>query len=244
MLDRLEGVKHLMPDPFKISSFELEDNTLKIIFKDRAEVSDTVKVLLIDRNFDDNYELSIEVKKFETGTGFAINLDVVPFKHDSKSIIDVFLYTDEDENTPVRLLKTVPVLKDRSMSYSQTSYQIDEINVAVPYLTTKNELSILYGRKGQLYKSFCTYINDKTLIDDLSIQGHNLSLTFSSIDFNQLEDYYFVIRNRGDKNDSKLIDHKKINANTVLLDLLSRNWSIKSRYDLLSTLKLDVSFVH
>ncbi|MDR4949942.1 CDP-glycerol glycerophosphotransferase family protein [Neobacillus cucumis] len=227
-----------MPDPFKISSFELEDNTLKIIFKDRAEVSDTVKVLLNDRNFDDNYELSIEVKKFETGTGFAINLDVVPFKHDSKSIIDVFLYTDEDENTPVRLLKTVPVLKDRSMSYSQTSYQIDEINVAVPYLTTKNELSILYGRKGQLYKSFCTYINDKTLIDDLSIQGHNLSLTFSSIDFNQLEDYYFVIRNRGDKNDSKLIDHKKINANTVLLDLLSRNWSIKSRYDLFVNIKV------
>jgi CDP-glycerol glycerophosphotransferase (TagB/SpsB family) len=226
-----------MSEPVKISSYDIVNQELKITFKDPSPFSNDqpIKVSFVDRQSNQSTDFSVKVERLEGGDGFSVNLNRISFKAEKKDIIDIFVYVDED--TSVRLLKSVPELKERSLKYMQTPYQIDDQNIAILYLTTKNELSILYGSKSEVYKSFCTFIEDKTFVKDLHISNNELMMTAGQINFTMFEDYYFVITKRK-SNDSTIIGCKKVDNHTVALNLLSRNWSLKSRYDLFLNLKI------
>ncbi|PGV53335.1 CDP-glycerol glycerophosphotransferase family protein [Bacillus sp. AFS037270] len=225
-----------MSEPIRVSSYDIKEHLLSVTFKDPSPFTDeaSVTVEIAERKSGSRVNYPVELVKIGTETGFYLDLNQVPFQSEDKTILDVYVYTSDD--TAVRLYKPVPELKERSMKYLQTPYHINPEKVAVLYLTTKNELSILYGSKSEVYKSFCTFINDKTYVKDVTITNNSLELT-SGIHFNELEDFYFVI-NKRKSNDSKVIRYQLLNDHRITLDLTSRKWSLKSRYDLFLNIKV------
>ena len=229
-----------MTKSLSIETFELSGDILSIVFKERVEALEQVQDLILSfkkRELNTEEKFTVNIKRDNKGRGLiSFDLTLVNFYIEKKNIIDIFVYVN-NESVPMRLTKKIPNLKDRSNSYSSKAYFIDDKTVAVPYFTKKNELSLLVGSKGQVYRSFCTYLNSKIYLDHIESLQEGLKITASSINFHEAEDFYFVIKNRKNKKDSKIIGSKKVNAQTVVVNLLEREWKLKERYDLYLNVK-------
>ncbi|MED4224282.1 CDP-glycerol glycerophosphotransferase family protein [Neobacillus cucumis] len=224
-----------MPEPIRFSSYDIQDHLLMVTFKDPSifQLDKTVKVGISERNSDSLVDYTVDLVRIGTEFGFYLDLNTVPFLLENKTILDLYVYTDDE--TAARLFKPVPELKERSLKYVQTPYHINAEKIAVLYLTTKNELSLIYGNKAEIYKSFCTFIHDRTFVKDLKVTDKGLEFG-SGIHFNQLEDFYFLIDKRK-SNQSTVIPYELYNE-TVVLDLKSQTWTLKSRYDLFLHIKV------
>jgi CDP-glycerol glycerophosphotransferase (TagB/SpsB family) len=226
-----------MSEEIIISSYDLKDNMLTVLFKEAEFINQqTLKVELVESDSNSSSEYWVELKRLENQYGFTFDLNQFPFQAVNKTIVDIYVYKKEDQ--PVRLKKLVPNLKEHALKYFQTPFHIDDKHISVLHLTTKDELSILYGRKAPVYQSFCTFISDNIYMDAINVKDCNFFLTSNHINFSEIEDFYFAIKERKSNDESEILEHKILLSHTVSLDLSKENWSLGSRYDLFLNIKV------
>lgn len=229
-----------MSEALKAASFALEENSLIVTFKeeDAKELSTNkaLKILLVDRQLNSSSECKVSIISNEGTFGFVLPLNQIEFSSEDKSIIDIFVY--KNDSNLIRIMKPLPDYKDRSLKYLQIPYHINEQKICVAYLTTKNELSFLYGSKEQVYKSFCTYVDGTVLSNELDVRNNHLILTTNQINFDMMEDFYFEVKNKDNTTDSMcILRHEKLDNHTITLDLCSSGWSLCKEYDLFLHIK-------
>lgn len=140
-------------------------------------------VILQDRFLKQELFYKPQIMKTDSGL-FCIQLDLssVEFFDREKNIFDLFFLIGKKKH---RVLSQTKQLQRKS-EYSTNLYKINNADVAVPYLTIKNNLSLLYGNASVVFKEFCTEIASKERMNaTVLVKDKFMSIDFNSFPFNK-----------------------------------------------------------
>src|SRR5699024_11727282 len=129
-----------------------------------------------------------------------LNLLEVSFFNNFKNTIYMFVSMN---NKKYRIKSKAVYLKANSSRYSKNIYYLDSMNtnIAVPYLTINNNLSIIFGNASNLFNHFCNiikppkpiYITEYTNSNVYSLKLNELTLSnkiFFFVYFNKEKEKY------------------------------------------------------
>src|SRR5699024_10790588 len=143
---------------FYISKLDIKENTLNIVTEEKLNSLDEFKIILQDRSSKTEYFYQAKVAKLNDNfTSITLNLLEVSFFNNFKNTIDMFVSMN---NKKYRIKSKAVYLKSNSSRYSKNIYYLDSMNtnIAVPYLTINNNLSIIFGNASNLFNHFCNII--------------------------------------------------------------------------------------
>lgn len=122
-------------------------------------------------------------------------------------------------------------LKD---SYSSTSFRIDEVRSAVPYISSTGILTLHYGNIIEIMAPFVTTFDSKVTAQQLSFQGTQLSINIPTTAIRVLDQLYVTLVDRKGKK-ATIVAHTVVHANAESIHLmaqLDQAWVLDYRYDL------------
>lgn len=209
---------------FNIECFEIKNKYLEITTTSEVLYKmDEIKLILVNRFTKENQVYYPNVSKLESFTKISLRLDEINIDTMSKNIIDIYI---ENENKKERLIKKSIDLKCKYNKYSNDFYKIDDIRIMVPYLTEKNEVSILYGDMNSVFRSFCNIIKSKVTIDNIMVTEYSISFNIPSFIVNKYDCLMITLLNTKSKNILQLkydVIGKRININLKQLSHLNEN---------------------
>src|SRR5699024_2238165 len=151
---------------FYISKFDIKENTLNIVTEEKLNSLDEFKIILQDRSSKTEYFYQAKVAKLNDNfTSITLNLLEVSFFNNFKNTIDMFVSMN---NKKYRIKSKAVYLKANSSRYSKNIYYLDSMimNIAVPYVTFNNNLSINFGKASDLFNHLFNIINPQKPIDN------------------------------------------------------------------------------
>jgi len=122
-------------------------------------------------------------------------------------------------------------LKD---NYSSTSFRVDEVKSAVPYISPKGALTLHYGNIVEILAPYVTTFDSKVTAQQLAFQGTELSLIIPAAAVHVLDQLYITLVDRKGK-EATIVAHSIVRADADhihLLVQLDQAWVLDHRYDL------------
>jgi len=186
---------------FYITKHEINEGILSIQTEETLSPITELQIILQDRSSKKDYYYQPQINKMDNNiTNINLDLSTVTFLNNNKNRFDLYFSIDQKK---VRVQSKLVYLKNNSSRYSTDFFYIKNTNtnIAIPYLTVHNNLSILYGNASIILKEFCHDIwsskpIEATLIHDnehcfLEIHNFPLDHTFSFIAlYNENDEVY------------------------------------------------------
>lgn len=198
-----------------IESYKIINNKLHI--ETESEIVsgiEKIELILVNRSTKEESRYLVEVKASELLSTIIVSLHEVKFE-DDKNILDVYA---EVGNKRYRFYKNIADIKDTFNRYSQEDYCVNNTKVVVPYLTLKNELSILYGNKSNVFRSYCKVIQGKIAANNIIVRDTIISFTLNKFNVKKVSNISVIIIDRKTKKLKQLDYTYDLKSNTMELD--------------------------
>jgi len=209
---------------FYISKFDIKENTLNIVTEEKLNSLDEFKIILQDRSSKTEYFYQAKVAKLNDNfTSITLNLLEVSFFNNFKNTIDMFVSMN---NKKYRIKSKAVYLKANSSRYSKNIYYLDSMNtnIAVPYLTINNNLSIIFGNASNLFNHFCNIIKPPKPIyttEDTDSKVYSLKLNELTLSnkifflayYNEEKEKYESLPYTYDETSNKIYSNSMFNLN-------------------------------
>lgn len=195
-----------------------------------------VELILVNRKTKEEKIYIPKIKKDQFVTTIIISLNEIQFD-DNKNIMDIYIKVGDKKH---RLYKHVVDIKNNFNRYSQKYFCINNMRIAVPYLTVKNELAILYGNKSNVFRSYCEIIQGKVAANSFTIKGQVISFDLKNFDINKFATINLIISNNKTKEIQELdyIYDTKYNTFNIDVNQLT-NLKLGEVYDIFIEIKID-----
>lgn len=196
---------------------------------------ESVNFILVDRKTKESNKYIAEVKKEDTISTIILNLDKVEFVGD-KNIIDIDV---EIGSKRYKLYKNIADIKNTFNRYSQEYYSVNDIQVIVPYLTLKNELSILCGNKSNIFRSYCEVIQGKVAVNNITVRDTTILFSLNNFDIGKFSAVSVVVVDRKTKKIEELNYICDLTSNTIAIDVKQiTNLNLEQLYDIRIEVKI------
>lgn len=219
-----------------IESYKIISNELHI--ETESEIVSGIEkteVILVNRSTKEESRYLAEVKASELLSTIIISLHEVKF-NDDKNILDIYI---ELGNKRYRFYKNTADIKDTFNRYSQEHYCINNTQVVVPYLTLKNELSILYGNKSNVFRSYCKVIEGKIAVNNIIVRDTIISFVLNKFNITKVSNISVIIVDGRTKKLQQLDYTYDLKSNTMELDARQfTNLKLEQLYDVLIEVKI------
>lgn len=221
---------------FSIEEYKINDNKLEIyVNESKMEAAKGIEVVFRNRKNKNRTFIIPKIRSEKDQTILIINFNDLNMNL-PKNIIDLALKINNKE---YRLYKEVNNLSGSVNRYSGSHINVDNNKVVVPYLTTKSELSILYGAPSDVFRGYCTVVKGKISASNEKFNGKVLSFTLKDFEFNKYSHVNITVQsNNGKKIESLKYDYSP-KYNIFSIDLTQfKNISLNSKYGLFLELKI------
>lgn len=170
-----------------ILKYRLKNNCLEIALEENANKKN-FEVLFVNRETKKEAIFRPLIEKLENQVNLKLDLTKVDFNGAKKNVFDLFILIN---NNKYRINSKSINLKNRADKHLTTFYKINSARVAVPYLTIKNNLSILYGNVSNVFKTYCHRVNSQKPVRAITkFEEDSLIVKFDN--FTMIGDYHFL----------------------------------------------------
>jgi CDP-glycerol glycerophosphotransferase (TagB/SpsB family) len=179
---------------------------------------ENIQVILQDRFLKREFLQRPQISRGDNGsTILKLDLSNVDFYQRERNIYDIFFLFG---NKRYRALSDNIPLEKKESRYYTSVYKINNAEVAVPYLTIKNNLSILYGNASVLFKEFCSAVTtNETVHAPTSIESQFISIQFASFPFDKHTSFLAFYDDEKESYVSLPYIQDENDANRIFIDL-------------------------
>ncbi|WP_342366599.1 CDP-glycerol glycerophosphotransferase family protein [Peribacillus sp. TH16] len=215
----------------EILSYTLRENFLDIVVEKRNLPIETIEIISVNRESKEEKRIipRIELKN-DDAIIIKLDLETVNYDNKYKNIIDFYLAIEDKK---INLTNKTVDLKTRINKYLPTFYKLSSNRVAVPYLTKKNGLALLYGDAAEIFNSFCEEVYDKTTLNDLNVQHNEIVASFKeNIFYSEIPMFVILQNSKTQKNEAIQFDVINVNPLILKFDLENiRDLNVGVRYN-------------
>lgn len=214
-----------------ILGYELIDNYLRLDVEPNEINNHKVEVYLTNRATKKHRTLTPLIEARNGSTVLEINVGKIPFNQLNKNIIDVHLVIDG-------IRKRVHFKNFNSENaankFSASMYKINKARVAVPYITKKGNLSIMYGNAPAVFSAYCKAVKEKLTIGDVKITKTKVKFKVADLKIEDDSPYFVALYNRDEKSFTSINYTFQANKPSEFeIDLANmKNFELGSKYNL------------
>ncbi|WP_312093574.1 CDP-glycerol glycerophosphotransferase family protein [Niallia sp.] len=179
-----------------ILGYELIDNYLRLDVEPTEINNHKVEVYLTNRATKKHRTLTPLLEAKNGRTVLEINVAKIPFNQLHKNIIDVHLVIDGKRK---RVYFKNFNSENATSNFSSSMYKISNTRVAVPYITQKGNLSIMYGNAPAVFASYCEAVKEKLTISNVKITKSKVKFKIADMIIADDTPYFIALYNRDEK---------------------------------------------
>ncbi|MGM9987714.1 MAG: hypothetical protein ACI35O_10855, partial [Bacillaceae bacterium] len=214
----------------ELISYKLRRDLVEIKIARNSVFEKDVSFYLVNRDSKVSMKCAATISLGEREITLSFSLSKVQFDDSDVGILDVYLM-DKKENTYRLALEKLP-LGDAAGRYATNSYIIDYKRSAIPYVTTRKELGIVFGHSLIIMKNFATIIDSNKTILDLKFTQIGMKMILPKRDIQQ--NMYVTTVNRKNQRVT-ILKYEVLDRNEDTVEILvffHNKWLLNERHDL------------
>lgn len=185
-----------------------------VIDKNDQLIDNTVQIMTVDRKTKESRVYAPEIEYIDHVMKLKLDINQLNFDNSDKNALDLSFLINGKK---FRVHKETIDLEKKN-KYSATSFHLSKTRIVVPYLTVKNNVSLVYGNASMIFKSYCDVIADKLTVEDVTVENGKVLFKLKEFIHNPNDSFHVVLSHSGNKS-NRAIDYELVENNPLELQI-------------------------